>query len=182
MQRFRKYAIGAGGMLVLVAAIVLATGSGSAVAAQISSVFVTNDASHAVPVREQALDGSNIRVHEEGTADVNVTNTSLSVAPQAPITSGGGDVLVPCGGGGGPVSVSGTATSLEIHMSSAAFQLFVRNGTSRVAVFNGPAFGAPPDIVLPLTRPIQFDNMICAPDPATPGSTGFAAVSWVGNN
>jgi hypothetical protein len=182
MHRFKKYAIGAGAMLVLVVAVVLATGSGSAVAAQITSVFVTNDASHAVPVREQALDGSNIRVHEEGTANVNVTNTGLSVAPQTPITSGGGDVLVPCGGGGGPVSVSGTATALQIHMTSAALQLFVRNGTSRVAVFNGPGFGGSGDIVLPLTRPIQFDNMLCAPDPNSPGVTGVAFVTWVGNN
>lgn len=68
LRRFKKYAIGAGGMLVLVAAVVLATGSGSAVAAQITSVFVTNDASHPVPV------------HEQGTANVNVTNSSLPAA------------------------------------------------------------------------------------------------------
>jgi hypothetical protein len=64
MQRFKKYAIGAGGMLVLVAVVVLATGSGSAVAAQITSVLVTNDTSHPVPVAQQ------------GTANVNVTNAS----------------------------------------------------------------------------------------------------------
>jgi hypothetical protein len=50
---WKKYGIGAAGMLVLVAVIVLASGGGSAVAAQITSVFVTNDAAHAVPVREQ---------------------------------------------------------------------------------------------------------------------------------
>jgi hypothetical protein len=50
LQRLKKYALGAVGMLVLVMAILLATGWGSAVAAQISNVFVTNDASHAVPV------------------------------------------------------------------------------------------------------------------------------------
>jgi hypothetical protein len=52
-MRFRgckKYAIGAGGMLVLVTAVLLATGAGSAVAAQITNVFVTNDAAHPVPV------------------------------------------------------------------------------------------------------------------------------------
>jgi hypothetical protein len=71
MQRFKKYAIGAGGMLVLVVAIVLATGSGSAVAAQISSVFVTNDAAHAVPVHANNTDANgNLKVHEQGTATV----------------------------------------------------------------------------------------------------------------
>jgi hypothetical protein len=70
MQRFKKYAIGAGGMLVLVVAIVLATGSGSAVAAQITNVFVTNDASHPVPVAQQ------------GTANVNVTNSTVPVHEQ----------------------------------------------------------------------------------------------------
>jgi hypothetical protein len=71
MQRFKKYAIGAGGMLVVVAAIVLATGSGSAVAAQITSVFVTNDAAHPVPV------------HEQGTANVQGTVSSRPAAPAA---------------------------------------------------------------------------------------------------
>jgi hypothetical protein len=63
VQRFKKYAIGAGGMFVLVMAILLATGWGSAVAAQITSVFVTNDAAHPVPV------------HEQGTANVSVGNS-----------------------------------------------------------------------------------------------------------
>jgi hypothetical protein len=54
-------------MLVLVVAIVLATGSGSAVAAQISSVFVTNGPANPVPVREQ------------GNVNVNVANSALPV-------------------------------------------------------------------------------------------------------
>jgi hypothetical protein len=76
MQRFKKYAIGAGGMLVLVAAIVLATGSGSAVAAQITSVFVTNDAAHPVPV------------HEQGTASVTVTNLPANQAVNGTVNVG----------------------------------------------------------------------------------------------
>jgi hypothetical protein len=44
------------------------------------SVTVNNTAADPVPVREQNLDGSGrIRVHEAGTANVNVTNSSLSV-------------------------------------------------------------------------------------------------------
>lgn len=85
LQGFKKYGIGAAGMLALVVAIVLATGSGSAVAAQITSVFVTNDVSHPVPV------------HEQGTANVQVTNLPTTQAvsgsvnvgnfPAAPTTS-----------------------------------------------------------------------------------------------
>lgn len=48
------------------------------------SVIVSNTPAQAVPVREQNLDGDrNINVHEQGTVDVNVTNSSLSVAAQA---------------------------------------------------------------------------------------------------
>jgi hypothetical protein len=44
------------------------------------SVTVVNTAADPVPVREQNLDGSGrIRVHEGGTANVNVTNSSLTV-------------------------------------------------------------------------------------------------------
>jgi hypothetical protein len=70
-----------GGLLVVGVSVVLgatvfrtdiadATGlSGSA------PVSVTNTSTNAVPVREQNLDGSgSIKVHEQGTADVNVTN------------------------------------------------------------------------------------------------------------
>jgi hypothetical protein len=39
------------------------------------SVTVNNTAADPVPVQEQNLDGSNIRVHEEGTANVNVTSS-----------------------------------------------------------------------------------------------------------
>jgi hypothetical protein len=60
LRRLKKDALGAGGMLVLVTTILLATSWGSAVAAQISNVFVTNDASHPVPV------------HEQGTASVSL--------------------------------------------------------------------------------------------------------------
>ena len=42
LRRLKKYGIGAGGMLVLVMAILLATGWTSAVAAQITNVFVTS--------------------------------------------------------------------------------------------------------------------------------------------
>src|SRR5439155_23397713 len=73
LRGWRQYGLGAGGMLLLVMAFMFVNGWGSAMAAQITSVFVTNDSSHAVPVREQALDANgNIKVHEQGTGNVTV--------------------------------------------------------------------------------------------------------------
>ena len=44
------------------------------------AVTISNTPAQAVPVREQNLDArGNIKVHEQGTADVNVTNGSLKV-------------------------------------------------------------------------------------------------------
>jgi hypothetical protein len=79
MRRFKKYGLGAAGMLVLVMAILLATGWGSAVAAQLTNVFVTNDASHPVPV---SVNNASVPVHDQGTASANVTNTSVPVHEQ----------------------------------------------------------------------------------------------------
>ena len=62
-RSWRTYGIGVGGGLLLVMAILLASGWGSAVAAQITSVFVNNDAAHPVPV------------HEQGTASVDVAGS-----------------------------------------------------------------------------------------------------------
>jgi hypothetical protein len=45
-------------------------------------VTVVNTPAQAVPVREQNLAGGNIKVHEQGTADVNVTNTAVPVNVQ----------------------------------------------------------------------------------------------------
>ncbi|HEY6960603.1 MAG TPA: hypothetical protein VI408_01800, partial [Gaiellaceae bacterium] len=55
-------------------------------AAPIASVFVSNDASHPVPVREQNLDANgDVKVHEQGTANVNVTNSTLAVHDEAAV-------------------------------------------------------------------------------------------------
>jgi hypothetical protein len=58
--------------------ILLATGWGSAVASQISSVFVTNTTANPVPVQAAGT----LPTHEQGTASVNVTNTSVPVHEQ----------------------------------------------------------------------------------------------------
>jgi hypothetical protein len=58
-------------------------GQAARAASSILSVFVTNGPSHPVPAQEQNLDASgNIKVHEQGTANVNVTNTTVPVHEQ----------------------------------------------------------------------------------------------------
>jgi hypothetical protein len=120
LGRLKKFAIGAGGALVLVIAIPPATGWGSATAKRVSKVFVTNGRQHPVRVHEQGTANSkitntdangnvkvheqgtansnitntdangNVKVHEQGTAKVDVTNSSLAVNPPTPVTGGGG--------------------------------------------------------------------------------------------
>lgn len=56
-------------------------------AAPIASVFVSNDASSPIPVREQNLDANgNVKVHEQGTANVNV-NGVVTTQPAQPANS-----------------------------------------------------------------------------------------------
>jgi hypothetical protein len=156
MRRLKKYAIGAGGMLVLVAAVVLATGSGSAVAAQIGSVFVANDSTHPVPVKTQAA---------------------------VPVTDGGEVFAGGCQDEqhlNSPV----TATAISIHMSSGVtFVNLEMNGASAnptsPLILAGPAEGGSADFTLAFTRPIEFDTINCVHD-STTGNT--LSVSWVGNN
>jgi hypothetical protein len=177
---WRRYGVGAGLMVVLVAAISLATGWGSAVAAQIGNVFVTNDSAHPVPVQEQRRDANgNIKIHEQGTADVNVTNSSLNVGSPAPITDGGGGIGVDSDGSQSHLSEPVIASALDIHMSSDVTTLFFALGTgpesTTPAVFVGPSQGAAADIVLPLSRPIKFDGVTCAG-----AGTGGCSVTWAG--
>jgi hypothetical protein len=80
----------------------------------ITSVFVTNDEASPIPAREQNLDANgNIKIHEQGTANVNVTNASLPVAPLEPVTGGGGARTITCPGSI-PVGDTVTASSLQI--------------------------------------------------------------------
>jgi hypothetical protein len=144
-------------------------------AAPIASVFVTNDASTPVPVREQNLDANrNIKVHEQGTADVNVTNSSLPMAPPQPITGGGGSVtLATCPDDHFPGTI--TASAFRISWSSSIDGVILRRGNSVVATFVGPVAGDESPVDLALTRPVEFDRISCF-------GTGGISLSWVGNN
>jgi hypothetical protein len=58
-------------------------------ATQVLNVFVTNDSTHPVPTKEQNLDASgNIKVHEQGIANVNVSNASIPVNGTVSVTPG----------------------------------------------------------------------------------------------
>jgi hypothetical protein len=124
-------------------------------------------------VREQNLDANgNIKVHEQGTANVNVTISSLSVAPAAPITDGGAAVGGTCVAS--TVFDEATASALSIHMDSTVNFVKLDLGDSVAAEFDGPGFGGNASIVLALTRPIKFNKTVCA-------GTGGYSVSWMGN-
>jgi hypothetical protein len=72
MKSFKSYVTAGVGFAMLVTIIFLATGWGSAVAAQVTSVFVNNDTAHPVPV------------HEQGTATVHVNNFPATVQISQP--------------------------------------------------------------------------------------------------
>jgi hypothetical protein len=143
---------------------------------QSQSVIVDNTADNAVPVREQNLDGSgNIKVHEQGTANVNVTNSSLTVASPAPITDGAINVGISCPAGfnfGGSV----VASALTFHLSAGVDNFTLRTGTNSIAYEAvGPGLGGPADIDLALDRPISFDTIECT-------GSGTVAGGIVGNS
>jgi hypothetical protein len=150
-------------------------------AASMLNVFVTNDSSHPVPVREQNTDANgNIKVHEQGTANVNVTNNSLTVTPPTPVTDGGGALGFVGTGALGTGRGTVTATALSIHMTSGVHDVILWNGGvggKAVAEFLGPANNFGNDsIVLDLAQPIAFDTIQCE-DSSSSDSCG---VSWVG--
>lgn len=130
------------------------------------SVTVNNPPAQAVPVREQNRDASgNIKVHEQGTADVNVTNGSLTVAPPAPVTGGGDfwDCVASSSGGSCSQGHPDTATALAIHMTPGIveIELYESDTGDAAAWFVGPADHGNADVVLALDRPIRFDQVKC---------------------
>ena len=78
MKGLRKYAMTLLATASLVTIVLLVTGWGSAMAAQVQNVVVTNTASQPVPVQATET----VPVHEQGTASVNVANSSVPVHEQ----------------------------------------------------------------------------------------------------
>jgi hypothetical protein len=120
-------------------------------------------------------DKGNVAVHEQGTADVNVTGGNLAIAREAPIARGGSAVVIATGSTYS-VSQPAVATALSIHMQSEVTNLTVLTKEGIAATFMGPRgdFGNS-SIVLALTRPITFDGLFCNGSPG-----GNCTVSWVG--
>jgi hypothetical protein len=146
------------------------------------SVFVTNDTSHPVPVREQATDANgNLKVHEQGIAEVNVTNGSLSVAPALPIT-GGGNVTTIDAGTDGTFTPPATASAVTMFLTGEVDSVMFFYQNSVVAVFPGPSgtTGTSPSgtISIPLARAIEFDTISCFAN----GNPGFCKIGWIGNS
>ena len=121
------------------------------------------------------LDNGNVRVHEEGTANVNVTNGSLAIAPAAPITNGGSAAAID---GGQILSMSQgrTASALSIKLTSGVAEVVFAYQGNDVAEFFGPEAGGNDSIVLALARPIEFDRIVCS----AASSSDLCSVSWVG--
>jgi hypothetical protein len=145
-------------------------------AAPIASVFITNDESRPVPVREQNRDADgNIKVHEQGTADVNVTNGSLPVAPLPPVRGGGFARGFSCPSAfTEPEPIAASALQIA-WLGSGVATVDLHLGDSLVARFIGPAVsGDTSSLVVPLTRPVVFTRIVCA-------GTGSFIVSTVGN-
>jgi hypothetical protein len=139
-----------------------------ATAAQTISATITD------PVDGQG----NVKVHEQGTANVNVTNGSLNVASPTPITDGGNAVT---GGGLFNYSSPVTASALSIHMSDTVdFVSFTLtgNGFQQAALFYGPGNGGNASIVLALDRPIKFNRITCV----GADTTAVCSVSWAGTS
>jgi hypothetical protein len=125
------------------------------------------------------LDGQgNVAVHEQGTADVNVTNSSLSVAPAAPISGGGDFPLCKVGPGDTFPFAAETASALSIGMTGGVnFVRFLYQGDT-VATFMGPGSGHGSSAVnIALARPITFDRLSMAGE----SSSDEACFGWTGN-
>jgi hypothetical protein len=143
----------------------------------IPSMFVANDKKQPLPVEEQNLDADgNIKVHEQGTADVNVTNGSLRVAPRPdPVTGGAVTLGIGCPSSSTqPETI--VASALQIAwIGAGATTVRLLRGDSVAARFVGPGVsGDSSSFVLPLTRPIAFTTIECT-------GAGGVIVSTVGN-
>src|SRR5262245_1516266 len=133
-------------------------------ASPFTNVIVGNDATNPVPVKQQ------------GTANVNVTNSGIPVTPQAPI-SGGGQSFQAEGGHTAMLAATETASALMVTLTANAHEVDLTDGGEIVARFIGPSsVVGNRSYQLALSRPVSFDEIHCiGPDTETCG------VSWIGN-
>jgi hypothetical protein len=154
---WKGYGVGFGAAIAVTTAIVLVSGWGTAVAAQVTNVFVSNDAAHAVPV------------HEQGTANVSVTNTALSVRPKLPEAANAFFAFgLSSSGGHGETQPLGKTIDLsyidvamnDTSMANLNTISFSTGPGTATLDLPGPSDGAEPrDYRLALTQPIRADRI-----------------------
>lgn len=171
MKQLRKYGITLVAATSLVTLVLLVTGWGSAVAAQVTSVLVTNNgASQAVPV------------HEQGTASVTVTNTVPTKASDNPAFQPAEEteaftLAQGASGGGGTVYTVPAGKRLVIETASVVAQLPATQRAVANLLINlagatghtGPGIGV---FMIPMA--LQFDNGASALSAGTLGSHMYA--------
>jgi hypothetical protein len=166
--------------------------AGAAVPGGVSGdVTVQNTATNPVPVSGSVtvantpsvkIDPSGNAVQLSGTADVNVKNSSLTVAPPSPITGGGGSTdfgTDSSQNGIDGLGFTATASAIDIHVSSNVGSITITDNGHSVFEDNGPGEGGNATVQLALTRPIQFDTIEC--DVANTGTPINCSVGWVGD-
>ena len=160
--------VGVGVVVLLLSAVLGATVLREPIATAASpfqSVIIGNTAAQPVPVQQQ------------GAADVNVTNSTLAIQPQAPISGGGGSAIFR-GGQGGGIGGTATASALAINLTDGVIRVALTKDGSNVVVLEGPASVAGNgNYQLPLSRPISFDRVECLGE-----GNQRCGVSWVGND
>jgi hypothetical protein len=160
-ESWKKVGLGAAAMLVVVTVIPGAPGWAEAAVSTVSSVVVTNTASQAVPVREQNRDTlGNIKVHEQGTAKVSVTNGTLPVSTR-PLASVPWNYFIRSNGLYQPLFVPpGGATTLALTSLTTANLVNYANEVVFTLFSNADCSGASRDIdedVVPALNTVHQD-------------------------
>ena len=114
-----------------------------------SAVTVNNTASNPVPVREQNLDGGNIKVHEQGTATV-----ATAVATRHFVDN----YDVPGTTQGDSPFPEMKVSLIAIHVVDGPITFSFQHSGTTILEFNDIASGS--DIVLPLPQPVALTDTI----------------------
>ncbi len=123
-------------------------------------------------------ESGNVKVHEAGTANVNVTNGSLSVV-QTPVTGGGNFLSVTVGPGQNVGSRTASSLGVGFQGGAVLAELFYQ-GSEVATVFGAVASstGGPETVQVALSRPIKFDHISCGGSGS--GASSRCLVTWVG--
>jgi hypothetical protein len=130
------------------------------------SVVISNTPDQAVPVREQNLDGDkNIKVHEQGTANVRVVDGDGAILTVAPLDARQTffvPEIAPPGGSDATVFPNGPVDASLISLTSMRGTGYVLLGVESGTLLSFDTDGG--NVVLPLTQPLTFDRiqLVCS--------------------